>query len=415
MKSKVNLLFFDTDMHPFTNYLIHKNTDITFDALYSDPFTCLGVLKLLSKSDQIQILQLLFLKDPVKRQCNDSLRELNLIKGEKAIELNSIFKSNLREMIIEPKLPQPLNTNDYASQYGQDRLNDVLQCLVTSNTTRMKPKILLLMRQSKLFSQSSITNTGFQFLLQTTTVQYWKLLEVYLNTVVAELELNLIEVIHFLFLLCLLEVNKGYDMQQLSKTQKTVIEDLSVLGLCYIDQNQFYPTRFTECLIKEISYTSVDSRFILVETNFKIYAYTSSELQKSILKLFISVRAAFKNMIAGQLTRDSVRTALDCGISADQIIDYLQSHCHTLMENELPINIKDQMHLWENERDRIKHDNGYLYSDFASAQLFINTRNYAEEIDVLIWSSDTDRYMFVKEEGHSEMRSFITTEQNNMS
>eukprot|EP00835_Amoeboradix_gromovi_P005284 NODE_483_length_7824_cov_0.163625.p2 type:complete len:402 gc:universal NODE_483_length_7824_cov_0.163625:6522-5317(-) len=398
-------------MHPFLT-LIESQVDL--NDLYKDKYACLGMLRLLTQKDQLEILHLLFLNKPVKRKTNVFLKRLKIIHSDQLVELNQTFKSNLREMILCPELMQPEKTSTVANEHAQEKLNEILQSLVRSSTTSMKKSILKIMRQAQLFSIDSITNKGFQFLLQSTTNQYWTILSVYLELVKTEIHLQILPVVQFIFHLTLLQVSKGYNLSKMNQTQKVILDDFSTFGLCYIEDGYFYPTQFTACLVKEIAHTSINSRFIIVETNFKIYAYSTSELQKSILKLFITVKTIFKNMITGQLTRDSVKTALDCGITADQIIDYLQTHCHELMQNELPVNIKDQLHLWENERDRIKDSNGYLYSDFATLQLFQSTLNYAHKLDMLLWSSESDRYMFIDENGHDDMKAFITAEQNRL-
>ena len=48
-------------------------------------------------------------------------------------------------------------------------------------------------------------------------------------------------------------------------------------------------------------------KFLIVETNFKVYAYTSSPLNEKILELFMTVQCRFKNLICGILTRDSLK------------------------------------------------------------------------------------------------------------
>ena len=398
----------------FASWLIEKS--LNFEQLYLDKYACLGLLRLLPQKDQLVILQLLFLNNPTKRHVDKYLKRLHIISGDQLVTLTTLFKDNLREMIVYPKLIQPLESDvDSANDHAQAQLNNILQSLVNSSTAHMKKSILKIMRQALLFSKDSITNKGFQFLLQTTTWQYWILIQEYLKLVVTEMNLDLLAVIQFIFKLTLLEVGKGYDLLKMTPTQKVILDDFHTLGLCYINNNLFYPTQFTACLVKEIAHTSTASKFIIIETNFKIYAYTTSELQKSILKLFINVKTVFKNMIAGQLTRDSVKTALDCGITAEQIIDYLMTHCHVLMKHTLPINIKDQLHLWENERDRVHSTTGFLYSDFANLQLFQGTLNYAQKLNVLLWHNEVDRFMFIDERGHVDMKAFITNEQNRLS
>ena len=70
---------------------------------------------------------------------------------------------------------------------------------------------------------------------------------------------------------------------------------------------------------------------IIIETNFKIYAYTKSPLEIAILNLFVHFKTRFANMVCGQITRESIRNALYNGITADQIIKFLETHAHPQM------------------------------------------------------------------------------------
>eukprot|EP00834_Sanchytrium_tribonematis_P008538 NODE_1037_length_2504_cov_0.688565.p1 type:complete len:409 gc:universal NODE_1037_length_2504_cov_0.688565:1125-2351(+) len=406
-------------MHPFAQWLSSQSLD--FNSLYQDKFSCLGMLKLFPQEDQVLILQLLFLNDPIAKDVNNSaLIDLCIIKksvkDEKMVLLNPLYQQNLRKILVQPTLLDAINSNTEVYDHANDRLNEILQSLVKSNTSKMKNSIRILMKNAELISKDSITNKGFQFLLQTTSLQYWSLIQVYLKLATTEMHLVLLDVVKFIFLLTLLEPGKGFNSSALTKTQTAILDDFHTLGLCYYDKEAhlFYPTQFTTCLLKEISHTNTDSKFIIIETNFKIYAYTESELQKSILKLFIHMKTEFKNMVAGQLSRDSVRTALNCGISANQIVDYLSTHCHQLMNSDLPMNIKDQLYLWEQERDRLISYNGFLYSDFPSSQLYKSTLEYATRMNVLIWSNINDRLMFIQDTGHDLMKQFITNEQSRL-
>ena len=68
--------------------------------------------------------------------------------------------------------------------------------------------------------------------------------------------------------------------------------------------------------------------YIIVETNYRIYAYTDSKLQISLLALFTELLYRFPNVTVGVITRDSIRQALRGGITAKQIISYLEQHAH---------------------------------------------------------------------------------------
>jgi len=50
-------------------------------------------------------------------------------------------------------------------------------------------------------------------------------------------------------------------------------------------------------------------KFIIVETNFRVFAYTTSKLYKEILKLFVEPKIEFQNMLYGQLTKQKVERA----------------------------------------------------------------------------------------------------------
>jgi len=62
-----------------------------------------------------------------------------------------------------------------------------------------------------------------------------------------------------------------------------------------------------------------DNGFIILETNSRLYAYTDSPLQISVLNLFVALKARFANMVVGVITRNSIRGALNHGITADQV------------------------------------------------------------------------------------------------
>lgn len=89
---------------------------------------------------------------------------------------------------------------------------------------------------------------------------------------------------------------------------------------------------------------------MVVETNFKIYAYTRSTLHVAMLSVFVDIVARLPNLAIGFITRESLRSALIHGISAQQIYDFLMKHVHPKMRHNSPVipeNIADQIYLWE--------------------------------------------------------------------
>ena len=70
--------------------------------------------------------------------------------------------------------------------------------------------------------------------------------------------------------------------------------------------------------------------YLIVESNYRVYAYTSDELQLSILNTFTDADGAFADMIMTVITRNSVRRAFELGITAAQIVAFMRSNSHPL-------------------------------------------------------------------------------------
>jgi transcription initiation factor TFIIH subunit 4 len=184
-------------------------------------------------------------------------------------------------------------------------------------------------------NQIEITNEGFQFLLQDRKTQIWIVLQQYLEN----LEKNQLiksEVLQFLFELSFMESGgKGYVFHTLTKTQKVFVEDLTEFGIIYqrtkdrkkeLDNKsrKFYPTSFSIGLIYSGDDTVMDWNIkdqgnIILETNYKLYAYTSSPLEIAILSIFVQLQYRTPNLVVGMLTRESVREALTSGITSKQV------------------------------------------------------------------------------------------------
>jgi len=68
-------------------------------------------------------------------------------------------------------------------------------------------------------------------------------------------------------------------------------------------------------------------------------------------------------LVTGKITKQSVMSAVNRGIAVDLIIDFLEQYAHSLMkQNEpvLPINVVDQMRLWEAEGQRMKVHSAFM-------------------------------------------------------
>jgi transcription initiation factor TFIIH subunit 4 len=197
-----------------------------------------------------------------------------------------------------------------------------------------------------------ITHSGFAFLLQDINAQIWTLLLQYLDHSTTLL-MDPVDVLHFLFMLGSLELGQDYSTSQLTETQHIMLEDLRDYGIVFqrkAKSRRFYPTRLatsltsgTTTLLSNLNPspsanpTEPSQGFIILETNYRVYAYTNSPLQIAILNLFVSLKSRFGNLVQGVITRDSVRNALSNGISADQVIYFIASNAHVQMRTNVPL------------------------------------------------------------------------------
>ena len=214
-----------------------------------------------------------------------------------------------------------------------------------------------------------ITHSGFAFLLQDINAQIWTLLLQYLEHSTS-LNMDPIDVLHFLFMLGSLELGQDYSTSMLTDTQHIMLEDLRDYGIVYqrkvylilvqshrqAKSRRFYPTRLATsltsgatALLSNLSPSHTTNPtdpssqgFIVLETNYRLYAYTNSPLQIAILNLFVSLKTRFENLVQGIITRDSVRNALSNGISADQIIYFISANAHPQMRTN--VNCSSEMY-----------------------------------------------------------------------
>lgn len=239
------------------------------------------------------------------------------------------------------------------------------------------------------------------------------------------------DVLSFLFMLGSLELGRAYSITTLTESQNQMLGNLVDFGLVYIPPStstQFFPTRLATTLTSDASaLRSVSAGFdaaltaatgskgfIIIETNYRLYAYTSSPLQIAVLSLFTKLSTRYPNMVSGRITRDSIRQAISHGITSDQIISYLSTHAHPQLLKAstaqrggpvLPPTVVDQIRLWQIENERMKATPGFLFRDFEGQKEYEGCVRYADEIGVLVWKSDAKRMFFVTR--HEQLRDYI--------
>lgn len=209
------------------------------------------------------------------------------------------------------------------------------------------------------------------------------------------------DVVRFLFLLSFLRVGEAYDGSTLSDEQVMLLEYFVAFGLVYLPHASpseqdaatwFVPTRMLANLMSGRADSFETDKFILVETNFHVYAYTSSVLRMRQLDLFIHVRGRLPNLVYGIITRKSVQKAFRRGVTAQEVLSFLEAHAHTQMMTGrppfVPETIVDQIHLWAQENSRFLLQRGFMLRGFYSEAEFRGVRDDAAAAGQLLFASE---------------------------
>lgn len=352
---------------------------------------------------------------------------------------------------VDPAIDIP-----FLDRYARKKWDDILHFVVDSvaenksshHSSGPKASVKDLLLAGRLVERRNktgpvaITQAGFTFLLQEANAQVWTLLLLWLEAAsVAGSPMDSVDMLSFLFMLASLELGRAYDTDALTETRRNMLPALVDFGLIYIPRDtprQYFPTRLATTLTSTASaLRTVSAGFeaasnpaveadvaglgepadekgsIIIETNYRIYAYTNSPLQIAVLALFTQLTMRFAGMVTGRLTRDSIRGAIDHGITADQIIAYLAAHAHEQMARAaaaanrpvLPPTVVDQIRLWQLENERMATTSGFLFKDFESDAEYQALSGYADEIGVLVWKSDAKRMFFASK--HEQLRDYL--------
>lgn len=429
------------------------------ETLYNYPTICLAVYRELPELARHFVIRLLFVEQPVpqavvaswvsqayaKEQSKacESLTELSVWQeapipgGLPGWILAQAFKKNLKVALLgggrawsQSSTLEPdgkARGVDFLDSYAAERWQCVLQYMVgAAHSEGISGDAVRILLQAGLMTRDAedgsavITRSGFQFLLMSTAKQVWVFLQHYLQTAERR-SLSAAECLAFLYQLSFSTLGKDYSTEGMSNNMLVFLQHLREFGLVYQRKRKagrFYPTRLAVSLsnVQDNNTKSPAAGHLLLETNYRLYAYTQSNLQVALLGLFTDLIYRFPNMVVGVLTRESVRQALRGGITAQQIIHYLEQHAHPQMlktdsggirtSSVLPPTVVDQIRLWETERNRFTYTEGVVYNQFLSQADFVVLRDHARNTGVLTWQSERMRTMVVAKHGHDDVKKF---------
>lgn len=356
-------------------------------------------------------------------------------------------------LVVPPEIDIP-----FLDRYARRKWEDILHFVVSSvghkggsdssGPNKSVKELLVAGRlvEKQVTGNIKITQAGFTFLLQEANAQVWTLLLLWLEAMDANRAAGLeaVDMLSFLFVLASMELGRAYDTNALTEQRRNMLPSLVDFGLIHVPHHKrsmFFPTRLATTLTSSSNALRTISEgvaaatsaalnpttaasgplgggaeqkgSVVVETNYRIYAYTQSTLQIAVLALFCKLNMRFPDMVAGRLTRASIRQAISFGITADQIISYLAAHAHEQMHRTaaltnkpvLPPTVVDQIRLWQLENERMKTTPGFLFKEFEDQKEYLAVAGFAEEVGVLVWRNDKEGMFFASK--HEQIRDYL--------
>uniref|UniRef100_A0A0E0KWW9 RNA polymerase II transcription factor B subunit 2 n=1 Tax=Oryza punctata TaxID=4537 RepID=A0A0E0KWW9_ORYPU len=396
------------------------------DMLYDSAFICEAVLRSLPPLAKKYALQMLYVSAPVAaaameewvldeyaakhRVAIDRLLQLRVFvevrdrRKEVSYKMNQKFQGNMQKYLVdggslprEPipssvtaRLPTLAELESFALEQWECFLLQLINSSQVERGTSFSSSMMRTFQRGLLSSRDGeaprLTENGFQFLLMETNAQLWYIMREYISSA-EERGVDPTELISFLLELSFHTLGEAYSLNTLTDVQRNAIRDLAELGLVKLQQG-----------------------FVVVETNFRMYAYSTSRLHCEILRLFSRVEYQLPNLIVGSITKESLYGAFENGITAEQIISFLQQNAHPRVADKIPAvpeNVTDQIRLWETDRNRVDMTLSHLYEDFPSKDMFEQCCDYARDHGCLLWEDAKKMRLIVRVEFHPEMREFL--------
>lgn len=423
------------------------------DALYRNLFICEAILRSLPPLAKKYVLQLLYIDVPVTAKSLEEwvladgtskhkvaidrliqLRVLDAIdrKKETTYRLNTTFQTNLRQLLIKGGvLPrEPLSSSVtgrkpsleelavYALEQWECFLLQLISSGQTEKQTSFSPSMMRIFQRGLLTQRDReaprLTESGFQFLLMDTNAQLWYIIREYISNC-EERGVDQSDLIAFLLELSFHTTGEAYNINTLTDDQRSMMKDLADLGLVKLQQGRkeswFIPTKLATNLSLSLTDSSARKEgFVVVETNFRMYAYSTSRLHCEILRLFSRIEYQLPNLIVCAMTKESLYHAFENGITSDQIVSFLQQNAHPRVAERVPSvpeNVTDQIRLWEGDLNRVEMTPSHLYDEFPSRDVYEAACEFARMYGGLLWEDAKTMRMVVKAEIHDQMRGHL--------
>eukprot|EP00939_MAST-03C_sp_MAST-3C-sp1_P002732 g2732.t1 len=405
------------------SYLKEKMKD-DIRLFFDDPWSCQVIFESLHPLAQVYVSRLLCVAEGLDEKVIENwclskgshkvawkaIRDLRLMdtedRGAMKYYLHRTFKENLQSALCRNDMPWKPRDFLKMDQKSEEKWNAILGCMVDPSNckTPSGADSADLLRKTGLMKVSSydLTPQGYEFILLGRHMQAWRFLRVMLDR--QETVEKRVRLLKFVFRLRFCEEGTGFCVKDIGNELRKELEHFYLLGFGVLKPSEsekdtfyFYPSRLSIDIMsrkqrpisQNIGVVATPGRdmkpssttadvlssspvSIIVESNFNVYAYTTSPLHIRMLSFFVDMRTKMPNLVHGVMTRDSIGSAMVRGIRANQIREYLEMHAHPLCRQKAPVipsNVIDQIFMWEEDESRVTFEKA-VHFEFADKTSF---------------------------------------------
>ena len=260
------------------------------------------------------------------------------------------------EELTRSDSPPPAPSGGEGSEGNEGKPGEANRSRSSSKAIMALAKVLGLHGSTSGTSGSAmLTSKGFQFILDERQQQLWSLILTFLKVKSGRDRDQVLGPLKIIFAIGELKLG-----QRLLASDRAFVQVLTELGILYGSTGKLYVTpaglalfnKDSSTTLSRITGSSDEDQGIIVESNFKVYCYTSnsdmensrsgsSSLHVKLLSYFCEIFMELPKLVVAQLTADSVLKALKRGIRVANIVRYLEAAAHPLCT--LPSNVKGQL------------------------------------------------------------------------
>jgi hypothetical protein len=181
---------------------------------------------------------------------------------------------------------------------------------------------------------------------------------------------------------------------------------LDYLGLVRYNINKkiFITTPLFGTLFESNTKMQLQEKLFYIETNFRVYVYSSNVsnlLIFAIIKFLVDILFEFEDFTVTEITRRKIREAFRRGLSAAQIIKFINNHS----KNGIPSNIEQQIIIWEQEKNAITAEKCNYYYEFLNQDEYLDfiRKCTAGKINI-IWRNNEEMKVCIPKKHEQEIK-----------